>query len=256
MATEPTRADYCAIAIAECFRGDGEIMANAIGNMQSVGGRLARASFEPDLVMTDGVASLLANDLAVGAGPDAEKVVEGYLPYRTMFEVLWNGRRHVMMGASQMDAFGNQNFSAIGDPKHPTVQLLGMRGAPGNTINHTTSYWIPKHNSRVFVEKVDVVSGMGYTEAAKLGDQSRRFHNLRRVVTNLGSFDFETADHRMRIHSLHPGVTADEVVEATGFDIVVPEDIPETRMPTTEEMDLLNNVIDPRGFRHSEVPSE
>ena len=60
----------------------------------------------------------------------------------------------------------------------------------------------------------------------------------------------------MRIHSLHPGVTADEVVEATGFDIVVPEDIPETRMPTTEEMDLLNNVIDPRGFRHSEVPSE
>ena len=65
-----------------------------------------------------------------------------------MFDVVWSGRRHVIMGASQIDTCGNQNFAFIGDWAKPNAQLLGMRGAPGNTINHTTSYWIPNHSKR------------------------------------------------------------------------------------------------------------
>ena len=68
-----------------------------------------------------------------------------------MFDVVWSGRRHVIMGGCQLDAYGNQNFAAIGDMKRPKAQLLGMRGAPGNTINNKTSYWIPNHSPRVFV---------------------------------------------------------------------------------------------------------
>ncbi len=249
----PTRADYCAIAVAECFRGDGEIMANAIGNMQAIGGRLARASFEPDLVMTDGVASLAANDIPMGV-PDAPKVVEGWMPYRNLFDVVWSGRRHVMMGATQVDRFGNQNIACIGDYAQPKVQLLGVRGAPGNTVNHVTSYWVPKHSNRVFVETVDVVSGVGYDRAAALGEAESRFHEIRRVVSNLGTFDFDTPDHAMRVRSLHPGVTIDEVVEATGFELVIPDDIPESRAPSAEELRLLNEVIDPKNFRGNEVP--
>ena len=89
--------------------------------------------FEPDLVMTDGEALLVANGIPVGVD-DPEKIVEAWNPYRTMFDVVWSGRRHVMMGASQLDPFGNQNFAFIGDPAKPKVQLLGMRGAPGNTV--------------------------------------------------------------------------------------------------------------------------
>ena len=103
-----------------------------------------------------------------------------------MFDVVWSGRRHVMMGASQLDPYGNQNFAFIGDPAQPKVQLLGMRGAPGNTVQNVTSYWIPAHSPRVFVEKVDIVSGLGYDRAAELGDWVREHHQLRRVVTNLG----------------------------------------------------------------------
>ena len=85
------------------------------------------------------------------------------------------------------------------------------------------------------------------------GDAAR-FHEIRRVVTNLGVLDFETPDHRMRLRSVHPGVTVDEVVAATGFELVVPDDVPESRLPTPDELELIETVIDPDGTRFTEVP--
>jgi acyl CoA:acetate/3-ketoacid CoA transferase beta subunit len=247
------RADVCAVAVADCFRGDGEILANPIGTIPMIGGRLARATWEPDLMMTDGEAALIANDQAVP--PAGERVYETWNPYRRMFDVVWSGRRHVMMGATQVDRFGNQNIAALGGtPTRPKTQLLGFRGAPGNTINDVTSYWVPAHGPKVFVEAVDVVAGVGYDRAAALGDQAARFHEIRRVVSNLGVFDFETPNHSMRVRSLHPGVTVDDVVAATGFSLVVPDDVPTTRLPTPDELRLLDEVIDPAGTRHREVP--
>jgi acyl CoA:acetate/3-ketoacid CoA transferase beta subunit len=248
-----TRADVCAVAVADCFRGDGEILANPIGTIPMIGGRLARATWEPDLMMTDGEAALIANDQAVP--PAGDRVYETWNPYRRMFDVVWSGRRHVMMGATQVDRFGNQNIAALGGtPTRPKTQLLGFRGAPGNTINDVTSYWVPAHGPKVFVEAVDVVAGVGYDRAAALGEQAARFHEIRRVVSNLGVFDFETPNHSMRVRSLHPGVTADDVVAATGFSLVFPDDVPTTRLPTPEELRLLDEVIDPAGTRHREVP--
>ncbi len=247
------RADVCAVAVADCFRGDGEILANPIGTIPMIGGRLARATWEPDLMMTDGEAALIANDAAVPAR--ADRVFETWNPYRRMFDVVWSGRRHVMMGATQVDRYGNQNIAALGGtPTRPRTQLLGFRGAPGNTINDVTSYWVPAHGPKVFVEAVDVVTGVGYDRAAALGETAARFHEIRRVVSNLGVFDFETPDHSMRIRSLHPGVTVDEVVAATGFELVIPDEIPTSRLPTPDELRLLDEVIDPAGTRHREVP--
>ncbi|MGH9139142.1 MAG: CoA-transferase subunit beta [Acidimicrobiales bacterium] len=239
------RADVCAVAVAECFRGDGEILANPIGTIPMIGGRLARASFEPDLMMTDGEALLITGDGAV----------EAYNPYRSMFDLVWWGRRHVMMGASQLDTYGNQNLAAIGsDYAKPKAQLLGFRGAPGNTIQNVTSYWVPKHVPTVFVEQVDVVCGVGYDRAAGLGERERRFHRLRHVVTNLAVLDFETPDHRLRIRSVHPGVSVKEVAAATGFELDVADEVPESRAPTDDELRLLDEVIDPAGLRFTEVP--
>lgn len=249
-----TRAEVCVTAIAECFRDGGETLANPIGTIPMIGGRLARASFSPDLLMTDGEAMLIANDEAF-EWPGG-KVVESYNPYRAMFDVVWSGRRHVIMGASQIDTFGNQNFAAIGDDyARPKAQLLGFRGAPGNTVNDATSYWVPNHSPRVFVTKVDVVTGVGWDRAAAAGPAAQRFLDLRRVVTNLAVLDWETTDRRMRLRSVHPGVTVDEVVAATGFELVVPADVPESRLPTPDELRLIREVIDPAGQREKEVPS-
>jgi acyl CoA:acetate/3-ketoacid CoA transferase beta subunit len=250
----PTRAEVCAVAVAECFRGDGELLANPIGTVPMVGGRLARATFEPDLMMTDGEALLIANDEAF-AWPGG-RVVEFANSYRSMFDIVWSGRRHVMMGATQVDQYGNQNISALGpDLARPKVQLLGLRGAPGNTINDTTSYWVANHSPRVFVDHVDVVCGIGYDRAAQLGPVAARYHEIRRVISNLGVFDFDTPDHRMQLRSLHPGVTVDEVVDATGFELAIPDGLSESRLPTDDELHLLRHVIDPTGEIEREVPS-
>jgi acyl CoA:acetate/3-ketoacid CoA transferase beta subunit len=250
--TDATRAEVCVVAVAECFRGDGELLANPIGTIPMIAGRLARATFEPDLAMTDGEAMLVANDRAVV--PPGERVIEYWNPYRSMFDWVWSGRRHVMMGASQVDRYGNQNLAAIGAYARPTVQLLGYRGAPGNTINDPTSYWVPNHSPKVFVERVDTVTGIGWDRAAGLGPAAR-FVDIRGVVSNLGVFDFETPDRSMRLRSVHPGVTVDDVVSATGFELVMSGDpVPESRLPTPEEQNLIREVIDPEGAREREVP--
>jgi acyl CoA:acetate/3-ketoacid CoA transferase beta subunit len=241
------------VALAECFRGDGEIVANPIGTIPMIAGRLARASFEPDLMVTDGEAALVAGDEAF-AWPHG-KVVEYYNPYRSMFDVVWSGRRHVVMGATQIDPFGNQNFAAIGADYHaPKTQLIGFRGAPGNTVNHATSYWVAAHSRRVFVERVDVVTGVGWDRAAAAGRGATEFFDLRRVVTNLGVLDFGGERHRMRLVNVHPGVTVDQVVAETGFELALSDPVEETRRPTREELRLIRDVIDPDGLRSTELP--
>lgn len=232
-----SRADVCAVALAELFRGDGEILASPMGMLPSLGARLARRTFSPELLISDGEATLLNN----------ESIVEGWLPYRKVFDVVAHGSRHVVMGANQLDRCGNQNISAIGDHAKPSRQLLGFRGAPGNTVNHRTSYWVPRHSKRVFVPAVDVVSGVGYDRA-----DAGRFHDVYRVVTNLAVLDFGTPDKTMRLVSLHPGVSTDEVLEATGFPVDT-SDVTTTRLPTDAELNHLDD-LDPDRRRHNEVP--
>ena len=99
-----------------------------------------------------------------------------------------------------------------------------------------------------------MVCGVGYDRAAELGPVASRFHDIRRVVTNLGVFDFETPDHRMRLRSVHPGVTVDEVVEATGFELVIDDDFDETRLPTDEELRLIREVHRPQRHPHGRGP--
>jgi acyl CoA:acetate/3-ketoacid CoA transferase beta subunit len=243
----------CVVAIAECFRGDGELLANPIGTIPMIGGRLARATFEPELVMTDGEAAFVSNDEAF-AFPDG-KVVEAYNPYRAMFDMVWSGRRHVIMSGSQIDPFGNQNFAAIGsDWRAPRVQLLGFRGAPGNTIQNATSYWIPNHSRQVFVERVDVVTGVGWDAAAALSNGAARYFALRGVVTNLCVMDFGGAGNRLRLVSVHPGVSLEDVEAATGFELALADPVVETRLPDANDLYLIRQVIDPGALRELEVP--
>ena len=150
------------------------------------------------------------------------------MPFRLVLEsVVPYGKRHVMMGATQIDREGNQNISAIGDWAQPKRQLLGVRGAPGNTVNNKTSYWVPKHSSRVFVEHVDIVSGVGRTRAEAAGPAATRFHQVHRVVSDLGVFDFDGPGHTMQFVSVHPGVTVEDVQAASSFEIHAAGEVPD-----------------------------
>lgn len=243
-----TRAEVCAVACAELFRNAGEIMVSPMTNMASVGARLARLTFSPDILLTDGEAQLLADTPPLGkTGP-----VEGWMPFGRVFETLAWGRRHVVMGANQVDRYGNQNISAFGPLQHPTRQMFGVRGSPGNTINHATSYWVGSHSKRVFCEAVDIVSGIGYDKVDP-DNPAFRFVNVYRVVSNLGVFDFGGPEHTMRALSLHPGVSPDDVREATSFEVHGLEDAEQTRTPTDGELQLIREVIDPKALRDREI---
>jgi acyl CoA:acetate/3-ketoacid CoA transferase beta subunit len=223
-----SRADYCVVACADALRGSGEILVSPFGIVPPIAAKLARATSEPDIVLTDGEARAI----------DADGNVESWLPFRYIFDLLSSGRRYVFMMPMQIDRFGNMNLSTIGSHDHPKVQSIGSRGAPGNTINHATSYWVPRHTSRTFVEKVDFVSGLGV-------DRGGLVHQ---VITNLGVFDFHGGT--MRVKSLHPGVTMDDVRENTGFTI--DGDEAPTREPTPGELELIAQ-LDPNGDRTKEV---
>ena len=187
--------------------------------------------FEPDLVMTDGEALLVANGMPVG-GDDPDKIVEAWNPYRTMFDVVWSGRRHVMMGASQIDRTATRTSPFIGDWQQPKAQLLGVRGAPGNTIQNTTSYWIPNAlargvrregrrgvAARLRPRRRARRSGCGAPRAAPRRHQPRRARLRDGPTTACACV------------SVHPGVTVDDVVAATGFELAIDGDVAETRAP-------------------------
>jgi acyl CoA:acetate/3-ketoacid CoA transferase beta subunit len=204
-----------------------------MGVIPTLGAKLARATFSPGLLLSDGEAYLMHDN-----------AIEGWMPYRQVFTVVASGRRHVMMGASQIDRYGNQNISCIGDWARPKSQLLGVRGAPGNTINHPTSYFVPNHSPKTFVETVDMVCGIGYDRGA---------FEIRVVVTNLAVLDFDTPSREMRLRSVHPGVAVETVIGATGFTLSIPDSVPTTREPTDSEREVINR-LDPSGQRESQLP--
>jgi glutaconate CoA-transferase subunit B len=153
------------------------------------------------------------------------------------------------VGGLQIDRFGNTN-------------LIGLRGAdgalafrgPGSLGTTTMAYYAkryyvyaPAHTPRVFVERCDYISVFGHGDGgdhrARLGLD--RFNDgPTSVITPLAILDHDTPDRRMRLQSTHPGVTVDDVVAATGFELVIPDHVPETRAPTEAQLALLRERID------------
>ena len=102
---------------------------------------------------------------------------------------------------------------------------------------------------------MDVVCGVGNDRAASAGVGATRFHDLRRVISNLGVFDFSGPDGSMAVVSLHPGVSADDVTANTSFEIAgLNGDVAVTRQPTADEQAMIDD-LDPKGARLKEVPS-
>jgi len=247
MSDSPSLAEICISASSKAWHGDGEILATGIGLIPRIAAGLAKLTHNPDLMMTDGETYLISRPVPMGKRDVSNDQVEGYMSYSRVFENLWGGKRHAMVTPTQIDSFGQTNISAIGDYNSPKVQLLGVRGFPGNFINHKNSIFIPNHSVKTFVEgEVDMVSGMGF----KNKDLSNGKFEIKLVVTNLGVFDFSGENNNLQLLSLHPGVNVDDVVTNTGFDVLIKSD-EITSMPSNEELTLIREVLDPQGFCNS-----
>jgi len=246
-----TRAEIAVAACSDLFRGQGNILASPTGTIPTIGARLAALTHAPDLMLSDGESTIYDGVPPLGE-PGARG---GYLPYRELFELIAAGKRHVVMGAAQLDRLGNQNLSVIGEHLQPKRQLLGTRAAATNTVNHRTSYWLARHSPRTLVEQVDFVTGVGAARARAAGPSAARFHDVHRVVTNLGVFDFSGPGSGMAVVSIHPGTSLGEVQAATGFPLHVSGTVPATRLPDSTELRLIRTVLDPSKRREDEVPA-
>lgn len=163
------------------------------------------------------------------------------------------GKIDVMMVAPvQVDRYGNANISFIGDPDKPKAVFIGPVGLPEvMAYANRVLMYETRHERRVFVEKVDFITGMGHVPG---GLKARRELGVpgrgpEKIVTNLAVLGFDEDTGLMRLETLHPGVSVEDVRANTSFDLVIPKSIPQTELPTVEQVELMRNKIDPLGIR-------
>jgi glutaconate CoA-transferase, subunit B len=146
------------------------------------------------------------------------------------------------MGGAQIDQYGNLNSSFIGDPQHPTSRLPGTGG--GNDIASLTQMIVAmKHEKRRFVKAVDFVTSPGFlTGETSRCDAGLIAGGMYRVVTDLGLLGFDEGSKRMKLLALHPGVTADQVQQNTGFQLLIAAELPVTDPPTENEVAVLRHL--------------
>jgi len=246
-----TLAELAIVAASEVFRGETpEVFATLIGTLPKLAGYLARETYLPGMMMSDGIYYLAAEPVPLGPrNADAIIHKEGRIGYERVFTLIAKGHRHAFVGPVQVDKYGQMNLSCIGDYAAPKVTMLGVRGLPGNTVNNRTSMFFANHNKRALVpEEVDMVSGAGYNPARYPNGIYPTGLDHRQIITNLCVLDFEGRNHAIRVRSLHPGVSFEEVQDNTGFELVRPKDLSETPAPTQSQLDIIAKY-DPHNLR-------
>ena len=246
-----TLAELCICAAAEAFRGEGERLATSIGLVPRLAAGLAKVTFEPGLMMTDGEAYLVAEPVPVGPRGNYKPKIEGLMTYERVFDIIYKGKRQAMVTPVQVDRYGQMNISALGGTyEQPKTALLGVRGYPGNTISNANSMFVPSHDKRTFVEgEVDMVGGIGYNPDRWPDGKKPAGLDLRLIVSNLAVMDFQGHNNAIRVVSLHPGVSFDEVQDNTGFELARLDTLGETSAPTEEQIAVLNERLDPHNVR-------
>jgi glutaconate CoA-transferase, subunit B len=153
------------------------------------------------------------------------------------------------MGGAQIDQYGNINTTVIGDYAHPKVRLPGTGGANDIASLCREVIIVTAHEKRRFVPRVDFITSPAWLT----GDGSRArsgllFGGVSRVVTTLGILGFDPTTRRMRIEATHPGVTAQQIRDNTGFELLDAPQIRVTDPPTTGELTMLRALDPERRF--------
>jgi glutaconate CoA-transferase, subunit B len=250
--TEIALVDRLICAAAQAWKHDGEVLATGIGVVPRLAASLAMLSFNPQLMMTDSEAWIVQEPVPLGPRGDYAVQRQSQMGFARIFDNVWGGKRHAMVGPTQVDRFGQANISMIGDDyDRPKSMMLGVRGFPGNSINHANSFFVPNHSPKVFVSgEVDMVASAGYNPARLERGWTLDEIDIRCIVTNLCVMDFGGPAHQVRVVSLHPGVSAEQVQAATGFPLAIAPDLPTTPDPTPEQLALLAR-LDPHQLRAS-----
>jgi glutaconate CoA-transferase subunit B len=230
-----------------CFVGVG---------LPNIAVNLAQRTVAPEieLVYESGVFGARPARLPLSIGDPT--IVTGATAVTSMFELfsfyLQGGLVDVgFLGAAQIDPFGNINTTVIGRYDDPTTRLPGSGGACEIAINAREVFVIMRQSKRSFVEQIEFRTSAGNLGGAEQAERIRREQGwLGRgpsvVVTDLGIWHFGE-DGRMRLDSLHPGATLEEIRATVGWDPAIAGSLAETPAPTKEELRLIREELDPEG---------
>ncbi|CAG9170788.1 CoA-transferase subunit beta [Cupriavidus pinatubonensis] len=148
--------------------------------------------------------------------------------------------------AAQIDQFGNLNITALGDYRKPNVRLVGCLAQTEHFAFVPFPIVMIDLDKRVFVKEVDFATSVGHMRKGRTrAEMNLSAGGPQVVVTDKAIFDFDPASHRMRLRSLHPGVTLDDVLSKMSFEPVITENVGVTPIPTEEQLHLIRSVIDP-----------
>ena len=251
-ATDYTTDDLICACISRQVE-DGELLAQGIATpLVTAGYFLAKLTHAPHSTFASAIGNALCQDGAPLGLICAEELWLGQALTLIGFgeaacELLPTMHPKEFFRPAQVDAYGNTNNVLIGDPDTPRLRLPGCGGIADVTSFHPRFYlYVPRHSRAVFVESLDVVSGLGAPSPERPGDRP----GPRLLLSDLGVFDF--AGGRMRLRTHHAGVDIETIQKKTGFPLEIAPDVRQTEPPTAEEVRLLREEIDPHGIRELE----
>jgi glutaconate CoA-transferase subunit B len=222
---------------------------------------LARKTHAPELVWAASSIAVDAAPACIGESTLSDSIWDGASMLCNSPSDFWawaQGARYNTFAfrGAQMDRFGNVNNSVIGPYDAPKVRLPGGGGMADLGCMIPRIYlWSTTHNPRIFTEHLDFRSGIGWGDGGGHRQELGLPGGPRLCVTDLCVMDFHPESRAMRLRSLHPGVTADAVLAATGFELLLPDGkIPVTAAPGEEELRILRDEIDPTSMRLREFP--
>jgi glutaconate CoA-transferase subunit B len=228
---------------------DQEIVLVGIG-MPQLGAILAQKTHAPNLnvMYESGLLGTLPTRLTLSIGDPnlASRACEIMSFYET-FTFLQRGFIDVgFVGAAQVDKFGNINTTVIGGYGRPSVRLPGSGGACDITGLSKRTIIIAPHEKRRMVEKLDFMTSPGFLDGPGARERNGLSGGPSAVITTMGVLRFDDKTREMYLSSYHPGLSVEQVMQNTGWDLKVSPNVKETESPTAKQVEILRN-LDPQG---------
>ena len=248
--------ELAAVVLSRELR-DGEVGSpgGARSEIPLAAARLAQVTHAPNLAVGTSAVGYVTNAIGKPWGPlcqsttDYRNIHAGAEAVLPLLSVFRTKRDWFFAGGLQVDTFGNLNLTAVGDIKAPTLRGPGGAGlAYAGSCASRYFIYMQQHSRRSIVDKVDVVTSIGY--GAGLDDRKRlglRGGGPALVITPMAVFDFCETSRRLRLKSVHPPHTLEEVLDNTAARIIVPETVPATTLPSERELSVLREEVDRNG---------
>lgn len=252
--------ELMAVVMARSLR-DGEVAGTGAGSaMARAACRLAQLLHAPNLSFLAGGSAAVnpyLEPLAASSCDYTNLLCESTLSLAELITSIPAGRVDVFFyGGLQVDRYGNVNLSLVGDPAKPKLRGPGAVALPIIGSARRGIIFVTDHSPRTFVEKVSFITAPGFLDGPESWSKAKAEGHILSdgpalVVTPLAVMDFEESSRRMRLVSVHSNVTVEQVRAATGFELIIPDEVPTTPPPNPVELRLLREMDEERLLRQS-----